>query len=233
MESENAPLAARRGKCPSTRELSQRWRRKNAELAKAGREARRNLIEHVARERAFQHLDEAIGRRPEDFPEIFDHAAEGYLSGRFFLSELSLFHEVSPELSLTVFELRREWIRQYDLKTVPELMLLDQAMLAYFHAVRMNKEAAKMLSLTEDALYSGEFPAARFAGPKPREDHYDQQDGAEHVRRLQGALIPLIERFNKMFLRNLRVMRELKADQIRIHIRQTAQVSVNRKGRQA
>ena len=229
MQSEDAPMLVRRRRRSRARGFSQSWQQKDAELAEAGLEARRNLIERVARERAFQHLDEAMGRRPEDFAEIFDRVAEGYLSGRFFLSELSLFYEVSPELSLTVFELRREWIRQYELRTIPELMLLDQAMLAYFHTVRMNKESAKMLSLTEEALYLGEFPAARLGCDEPTDSQDDQEAGAEHVRRLQQALIPMIDRFNVMFLRNLRVLRELKSEQIQIHIRQTAQVKLEAK----
>jgi hypothetical protein len=109
------------------------WRRKLAGLAEQSRNARKSLAERVARQNDFQYLQETIGQKPEDFPEILDNVAEAYLSGRFFLIELSLFYQVSPRLSLTVYELRQQWAREYELKTIPEFLLLDQAMLAYFH----------------------------------------------------------------------------------------------------
>ena len=56
-----------------------------------------------------------------------------YIDGKFFLNHIGLWLEVTPVLAITVFNLRREWIKQYELTSVPEILLVDQAMLAYFH----------------------------------------------------------------------------------------------------
>jgi len=211
-------------------EAVQRWARKKASLAARGRAARRTLIESEARRREFRFLDEQIGRRPDEYPEIFDDVAEAYLSGRFFLKELGLFFEVSPWLSLTALELRAEWVRQYDLKTVPELMLLDQAMLAFFNQVRLHQEISKMLSLLDEKLYYGEDPHERLNPTAGGDEVYDPQAGVEQVRALQRMLLPGIERMNRMFVRNLRAMGQLRADAVQVRIDRAGQVNVAEAG---
>ena len=126
---------------------------------------------------------------------MLEYVTGAYISGEFFLTNLSLFFEVTPELALTIYHLRQEWITQYELNTVPELLLLDQAMLAYFHTIRLNNEFDGFVA--EDA-----------------------------VKQLQERLMPLMERFNLMFLRNLRAMRELKTNPVNINIGRAGQVNV-------
>ena len=95
------------------------WRKKLAVLAHRTKEARRGLVERVARRRAFGHLDEEISVRPESYPKILDRVTDSYLDGTFYLRQMGPFGEVSPELSLVVYNLRQEWVRQYNLTTVP------------------------------------------------------------------------------------------------------------------
>ena len=44
--------------------------------------------------------------------------------------------------------------------------------------------------------------------------------------RLQEVLMPLVDRFNQMFLRNLKALRELKVSPINVNIGQAEQVNV-------
>ena len=201
------------------------WEEKRVAMTRQTQEARRGLVEEEARRRAFRHLDEVNLRKPEDPPNILDEAVEQYLNGQFFLRELSLFYEVNPHLAMTVFHLRQAWIQQYDLKTVPELLLLDQAMLAYFHVIRANKEIAKLFSLLEESMFTYDSPLESvFTRPKGK--HVVSYVGAEHIRKMQEELLPVIERFNVMFLRNLKAMRELRADPVQINIGRAGQVNV-------
>jgi len=205
---------------------NRRWERKLAELAKQGREARRMLVEEEASIRDFRALTEFYGEgSPEEYPAVLDEVTEAYLSGKFFLRELSLFYEIAPRLSLTVFQLRQEWIRQYDLRTVPEFMLLDLTMLAYFNAIRVNKEIGNMLSLTQRQLYGFDCPMDKFHA-RHKGKWVVTLASEQTVARLQEVLMPLVERFNQMFLRNLKAMRELKASPININIGQADQVNV-------
>ena len=202
------------------------WRKKLAVLACRNMEARRGLVEHEARRRDFEHLHEEIGTAPENYPAILDDVARSYLDGTFFLRQMGLFYEVSPALSLAVYNLRQEWIRQHDLTTVPELMLLDQAMLAYFHVVRLNKQVGDMLSLTESSLFYPEAPHVKIKKDNRLNNEFDGFVAEDAVKQLQERLMPLMERFNLMFLRNLRAMRELKTNPININIGQAGQVNV-------
>jgi hypothetical protein len=202
------------------------WHKKLAVLAHLNMEARRGLVECEARRRAFEHLHEEIGTAPENYPAILEGVTESYLDGTFFLRQMGLFYEVSPGLSLTVYNLRQEWIRQYNLTTVPELMLLDQAMLGYFHAIRLNKQIADMLSLTESGLFYPEAPHVKIKKENRLNNEFDGFVAEDAIKQLQERLMPLMERFNQMFLRNLRVLRELKTHPININIGQAEQVNV-------
>jgi len=152
--------------------------------------------------------------------------SEAYLNGRFFLRNLGLFYEVHPDLSLAIFNLRQEWIRQYDLRTVPELLLLDQAMLAYFQVIRMNKEVANMLSITESNLFFADPPAIKIKKENRLNNEFDGFVAEDAIKQLQERIMLIMERFNQMFLRNLRALRELKAHPISVSIGQAGQVNV-------
>jgi hypothetical protein len=199
------------------------WRKKLAVLDQQNGEARRGLVEKVARRRAFKHLHEEFGLRPESYPDILDRVTGSYLDGTFFLRQMGLFYEVSPALSLTVCRLRQEWIRQYGLTTVPELLLLDQAMLAFFHAVRLNKQIGDMLSLTESGLFYPEAPHVKIKQANRLNNEFDGFVAEDAVKQLQERLMLLMDRFNQMFLR---VLRELKIHPISINIGQAGQVNV-------
>ena len=201
------------------------WQQKLAKIKEQNVEAKASLAEAVARRRAFAHLDE-FGLKPEQFGAMLKAASEAYVDGGFFLRTLGLFYEVSPELSLTAHDLRQEWIRQYDLKTVPELMLLDQAMLAYLHMVRVSKQVADTLALTESEFFIADGLHVKIKKEGRLNNEFDGFVVEDAVEKLRERLMPLVERFNQMFLRNLRALRELKANPISINIRRADQVNV-------
>ena len=202
------------------------WQQKMIELDTQNADARRGLVQQVARERAFRHLDPHTGRDPARHAEALEKITESYLDGSFFLRHLSLFYDVSPELSLVVYNLRQDWIQQYDLQTVPELMLVDQAMLGYLHAIRLNKQIADMMALTEVELFYPESPVVKIKKDNRLNNEFDGFVAEDAIKKLQERLMPLMERFNQMFLRNLRALREIKTHPVNINIGQAGQVNV-------
>lgn len=202
------------------------WREQHAKLAAQTIKARRGLVERVARQRDFSFLDEMVGIKPEQYSQLLETVTESYLNGTFFLKHLGLFFDVAPELCLLVFQLRQEWIRQYDLKTVPELMLLDEGMLAHFHVLRLHKEVANMLALTESHLYMADPPAIKIKKENRLNNEFDGFVAEDAIKKLQERLMPLIEAFNKMFLRSLRALREMKVHPIQVNIGQAGSVNV-------
>ena len=187
--------------------------------------ARTSLIEKFGSERAIAKLRALCGTTPDMYGEMLTHAAQWYQDGRFFLEHIGLFLDTDPELALVLFDLRERWIAEYDLRSVPELLLVDQALLAYFQALRMHKEASKLMGLTEVQLFSPDGP---WANLKSQGKHFEFSELAaeDSVRKMQNCLLALSERFNQMFLRNLKALRELKASPINVNIGQAGQVNV-------
>ena len=83
-----------------------------------------------------------------------------------------------------------------------------------------------MLSLTEESLYAYDKPFARLQSYNHIDNKFDHFVAQEHIKRLQDTLIPLTDRCNQMFLRDLRALRELKANPVNINIGQGAQLNL-------
>jgi hypothetical protein len=84
-----------------------------------------------------------------------------------------------------------------------------------------------MLSLTEDTLFYPDDPLVRVtADSHKRGLKVDGFNAEDHIRKLQDMLLPMIERFNLMFLRNLKALRELKGHAVNISIAQAGQVNL-------
>lgn len=204
-----------------------RWKDELARLRKETGEARSQLAARIDRDRQFKQLAERASGRTIDVAKLLDDSIKDYVSGKFFLTHLGLWFEVAPTLAATVFELRREWIREYDIKTVPEMLLLDMALLGYFHAVRLNKQLGDMEALIDHNLFAFDPPTPAI---KERANGMvvDGLVVEERLRALQTNTLPIIERFNSMFIRNLRALRDLKQAPIRVHVEQAGQVNVGR-----
>src|SRR5579859_7990603 len=69
----------------------------------------------------------------EDFDKSYHEAFKDYRSGNFFLQRIGRYREVDAPLTMTILGLRGEWIKEYEIKTAPEYMLLDMALTSYFH----------------------------------------------------------------------------------------------------
>ena len=202
----------------------ERWRQELRKLRSQTVEARRALSARVDRDRQFKELMDATGRRL-DVAGLMESSIADYVSGKFFLHNIGLWLEVTPNLAMTVFVLRREWIEQYEITSVPEMLLLDMALLGYFHTVRLNKQLGDCESLIDSELFA-------FDPPSPKFNETYRCEGLaveDRMKELQTHTLPVIERFNGMFLRNLRALRELKESPIRVNIQQANQVNVGQK----
>ena len=202
----------------------ERWRQELRKLRSQTVEARRALSARVDRDRQFKELMESTGRRL-DVTGLMESSIDDYVSGKFFLHNIGLWLEVAPTLAMTVFVLRREWISQYDITGVPEMLLLDMALLGYVHAVRLNKQLGDCESLIDSELYAFDPPSPKF------NENYRCEGLAveDRMKDLQTHTLPVIERFNSMFLRNLRALRDLKQTPIRVHVERAAQVNIAQK----
>lgn len=170
-------------------------------------------------------------KNQEDFDEKCRTAFEDYHSGNFFLERIGRYREVDVPLTVVLINLRAQWIHDYEIKTAPELMLLDMAMTSYFHFLRLNESINNMMANIEWEIFALEAPRFRINSDgdslaKPGVDKYVAE---QFAHRLNEVLRPILEQYNRMFIRNLKALRDLRRCDILLNIGSVGQVNIGDK----
>jgi hypothetical protein len=176
--------------------------------------------ERALAERHEQLLHEARGifRAMDGWPMVKDRegwretvrkAAEDLEHGGFLIERLGAERYLDPPLMAALLILRRRLIDEHGAATAAELLLVDSAVLAYYQQLRVNGWLGDLAQLVEAEFFRKEPPTARL------EAHY----GAGRVRGLQveeavgrmaERLMPLLDRSNRMLIRNLKALRAMR-----------------------
>ncbi|MBI1744467.1 hypothetical protein HYR54_15575 [Candidatus Acetothermia bacterium] len=156
-------------------------------------------------------------RTPEDWEKLLAQSRCDYEDGRFFLQRIGRMADVDPVLVATLLELRQAWITDYQIETAPEFLLVDMALCSHFHFLRFNELMSNLEMQVEWELFGLDQPKLRYdeSGTIPKElrvEHY--------AARLQTELLPQLDRLNRMFLRSLKALRDLKRANVELHIGQ-------------
>ena len=143
---------------------------------------------------------------PEDWERTCQEAREGYRSGRFLIERLGAERYLDPELMAVLWGLR-QGLRAEGTGTAAEAMLVDLTVIAYHRALRLQGWAGNLEGLVEAEFFGEAGPSARFAG------RYGRASGLvveERLERLGEQLLPLQERANRLVVRNLKALSELR-----------------------
>jgi len=175
-------------------------------------------------------------RSREEWDKFRQKTSEGYVNGRFFVERIGRYREVDPTLAATLLNMRQAWIKEYDVKTVPEFVLLDMAMVSYYHYLRINTEIGDLEGSIEWDYFMLDAPTKTttrkegnirtFHTTGERESRARVED---LVDRLKENLQSLLDRFNRMFIRNLKALRDLKRANIQLNIGQVGQLNIAEK----
>jgi hypothetical protein len=145
----------------------------------------------------------------EDWEHTVRQAAEDLDSGDFLIDRLGAERYLDPKLMAVLLVLRRRLIDEHGAATAAELLVVDSAVLSYYHQLRVNGWLGDLAQLVEAEFFRKEPPTAKL------EAHY----GAGRVRGLQveeavdrmaERLMPLLDRSNRMLLRNLKALRAMR-----------------------
>jgi hypothetical protein len=153
--------------------------------------------------RAMEGWQRVKGKR--GWVKICHASREEYRSGRFLLERLGAERHLDPELVATLWHLRQGLLD--DTASVAEQMLADLTVLAYYHVLRVQGWIGDLALHVEHEFFGQESPTPKF----PWE--YGQAPGLaveDQIRRLAEQLLPLLDRANRMVLRNLKAMQELR-----------------------
>lgn len=154
-------------------------------------------------------------------------ADDGLESGGFLLDRLGAERYVDPQLTAVLLVLRRRLVQETSANTAAEYLLIDSIVLAYYHQIRINGWIGNFSALLEREFFgNGPTLTAKLQG------HY----GADTVRgltvedivhRLGEELFPLLDRANRLMLRNLKALHALKLPAApSVSIGQAGQVNV-------
>jgi hypothetical protein len=164
---------------------------------------------------------------PEDWQRTIRQAAEDLDTGGFLIERIGGQRFVDPPLMAALAVLRRRLIDESGATTAAELMMTDAAVLAYYHTIRINGWVGTLMAATESELFGPSSLTAKLDrrfGPKTEVRGLKVE---ELMQRLTEQLLPLLDRANRMMLRNLKALSDARRPPSpNLNIGQAAQVNV-------
>jgi hypothetical protein len=150
-------------------------------------------------------------RSREEWERTAQQAREDYDRGTFLLERLGAERYLDPPLMAVLLGLRRRLIEEHDARTAAELMLIDSAVLAYYHQLRINGWIGDLSLWLEHEFFGIQGLTAKL---KDRYGYAAQEIRGLRAEDLVGQLVerllPLLDRSNRMLLRNLKMLRALR-----------------------
>ena len=166
----------------------------------------------------------SVTTEPE-WQKVCEEAREQYASGQFLLERLGAERHLDPVLMAVLLTIRQQLIEDTGAQGMHELMLVDMTVLSYYNALRVQGWVGDSAFWVEHELFGGESPTAKL-----EEQHGRRIEGLaaeERVKRISESLLPLLDRTNRMLVRNLRALRELRQGPVpAVAIGQAGQVNV-------
>jgi hypothetical protein len=141
-----------------------------------------------------------------DWLKMIETADESLATGRFLIDRLGAERSLDPELMAALIVLRRRLIVEHRAMGAAELLLIDSLLLAYYHQLRVNGWIGGLAWHVEAEFFGHEGPKAKL-----RKEHGYQVDGLrveDMLSRIGEQLLPLLDRCNRLMLRNLRALRD-------------------------
>lgn len=144
----------------------------------------------------------------EAWHETVDKAAADLETGGFFIDRLGSERYLDPELMAALLVLRRKLIDEYGAESAADLMLIDVAVLAYHHTLRINGWIGNLQGEIESEVFGTDGMHVVVDG-KRRSTWDVKVKGlrvVELLDRLGEQILPLLDRSNRMMIRNLKAL---------------------------
>jgi len=150
----------------------------------------------------------AIGNQ-EDWAKKYEEARDGYASGHFLLERIGAERYLDPDFLATLLSLRRQIIEDLGVRSTHEMMLVDVAVLSYYHLLRINGWIGNLALHIESEFFVRESPTAKFSKEYGR-GAVEGLRVEDSIARLGEQLLPLLDRSSRMMIRALKAIRDLR-----------------------
>jgi len=147
----------------------------------------------------------------EDWERINEESRQQYESGAFLLERLGADRYLDPTLMATIMGLRQRLIAESAITTAAETMLVDLAVLSYYQTLRVQGWSGDLAVRIEHDFFGDDAFTEMAQKGHRRADRFAVE---ERLRRLSEQLMPLADRANRMMIRNLKAIKELRQAQV-------------------
>ena len=162
----------------------------------------------------------------EDWAQMVRQADEDLGTGTFLLDRLGATRYLDPPLMAALLALRGHLIEEHGATTAAELMIIDSAVLSYYHTIRVNGWVGDLAQVLENEFFGTEPPTPKLKA-RWGADSVRGLKVEEIVGQLVDKLMPLIDRSNRMLLRNLKALKAMREGPIpSVSIGRVGQVNV-------
>ena len=163
----------------------------------------------------------------EDWERATELLDEDYRSGQFLLDTLGADRYVETRISMTILLIRKKMIEDLQIESAAEFMLMDAALMANYNGIKLQRMFGDLVTQVERELFHDNSLSVNLKeGGNLEVANFKVED---MLNRASDKLMNLIDRTNKMMIRNIKAIRDLKAGTLSIRAAQVniAQQQVN------
>ena len=151
----------------------------------------------------------AVVKDEAEWRQICADAHRDYKSGHFLIERLGAARFLDPALMATLWQLRQGLLAEGGGTPSPtETMVVDMTVLSYANLLRVQGWLGNLALLIESEFFGQESLRATF-----RREYGYQVDGLkveDQLGEFADELLPLLDRLNRLVLRNLKALQELR-----------------------
>jgi len=166
-------------------------------------------------------------RTQEDWERAYELVDDDYRSGQFLIDSLGAGRYIEPKIAMTVLMLRQKMAEEMEIESAVEFMLMDSALTAYYNFITSQRMLGDLVTQVERELFQGETLSVTLKEKRGWEVEEFQVEAM--LNRASDQLMNLIDRTNKVMIRNIKAIRDLKTGTLSIRAEQVniAQQQVN------
>ena len=163
----------------------------------------------------------------EDWERATELLDEDYRSGQFLLDTLGADRYVETKISMTILLIRKKMIEDLQIESAAEFMLMDAALMAYYNGIKLQRMFGDLATQVERELFHDDSLSVNLKDSGNLEVANFKVEAM--LNRASDKLMNLIDRTNKMMIRNIKAIRDLKSGTLSIRTDQVniAQQQVN------
>ena len=139
-------------------------------------------------------------------------------SGRFLIENLGAERYVEFRVAATISEIRKKMIKDMQIESAAEVMLMDSALMAYFNSLKLQRMFGDLtVKIERDMFHDKSMSVTWTSGETSEVAEFKVE---KMLNRASDKLMALIERTNMTLIRNIKALRDLKMGTLTIHAEQ-------------